>query len=187
MKSSLTTLIALILIQISCLGTAQYPDLLIFNTQLFDLFSNPLESYPWKDGKEPVLFESEAGNSTANWRGYIAVWEIDDKKLYLKAIRAFVDDGWKEIKEEKKKGGIGHLPAMVQKKRPISLLELFGEKVQDGRVFADWFSGRLRIPLGAEIDYVHMGYESVYEKDMFIELSEGLVKNERKVGNQNER
>jgi len=46
----------------------------------------------------------------------------------------------------------------------------------NGPIFADWFSGELRIPAGEVIQYVHMGYHSVYEEDMFILIEEGIVK-----------
>lgn len=35
-------------------------------------------------------------------------------------------------------------------------------------VFADWVSGTIRVPIGKMIKYIHMGYESVYQNDMFL-------------------
>lgn len=42
-------------------------------------------------------------------------------------------------------------------------------------VFAYWFSGELRIPMGKEIHYVHMVYESVFEKDLIIQVENGRI------------
>ncbi len=43
-------------------------------------------------------------------------------------------------------------------------------------VFAQWFSGELRVPRGEIIQYAHMGYHSLHEEDMFILIEEGIVK-----------
>jgi hypothetical protein len=43
------------------------------------------------------------------------------------------------------------------------------------RVFAHWYSGSLRIPQGGQIEYVHMGYGSRYERDLFLEAERGVV------------
>jgi hypothetical protein len=43
------------------------------------------------------------------------------------------------------------------------------------RVFAHWFSGRLRIPQGKRLEYVHMGYASTYERDVLLTLQNGVV------------
>jgi len=42
-------------------------------------------------------------------------------------------------------------------------------------VFAEWFSGELRIPMGKEIQYIHMGYESLYERDLIIHIEDWVV------------
>ena len=42
-------------------------------------------------------------------------------------------------------------------------------------VFAHWFSGRIRLPQGAQLKYIHMGYASIYEYDLFMEFSRGVV------------
>ncbi len=38
----------------------------------------------------------------------------------------------------------------------------------NGPIKATWFIGTIRIPQGKELEYVHMGYRSRYEKDLFI-------------------
>lgn len=42
-------------------------------------------------------------------------------------------------------------------------------------LFADWFSGELRIPEGEIIEYKHAGYGSKYERELFIMVEKGLV------------
>ena len=45
------------------------------------------------------------------------------------------------------------------------------------RVFAHWYSGVLRIPQGELLEYVHAGYGSIYEKDLLIDVENGVVIN----------
>ena len=51
------------------------------------------------------------------------------------------------------------------------------------KVFADWFTGILRIPYGELIEYIHSGYDSLYEKELFLKISKGVLVNERKIDN----
>ena len=45
----------------------------------------------------------------------------------------------------------------------------------DDPLFADWYSGTLRVPIGDMCEYVHMGYASVYERELFIVIQKGIV------------
>lgn len=42
-------------------------------------------------------------------------------------------------------------------------------------VFADWFTGVLRIPQGNRLHYVHMGFGSVFEHELHIKIDKGIV------------
>lgn len=42
-------------------------------------------------------------------------------------------------------------------------------------LFADWFSGVLRIPKGEMLLYVHMGFGSVYEQEIHVKIEQGVV------------
>jgi len=129
----------------AALATAQIPDTLIYQGQEHMLFSNPLESYWNKDRPRPPFQMWH----TANYRGYSATWEIDRDTLYLKNLRARLDG---------KYVGMDHLFPQAK-----------------GRVAADWFSGTLRVPQGKQLRYVHMGYHSVYERELLITVTNGKV------------
>ena len=66
------------------------------------------------------------------------------------------------------------------------LLNLVGRfKLADGApLFADWFTGTLKIPDGKMLEYVHMGYESVYEREVQIRIEKGIVMNSKTIHNQ---
>lgn len=98
--------------------------------------------------------------STACWRGYYGQWEIKNNKLYLIELKAYLQ-GYREV-------GLDYL--------------FPGQNT----VFANWFSGKIRIPQGEMLDYVHMGYASLYERDLILVFENGLLTNEFVVDNEEE-
>lgn len=48
---------------------------------------------------------------------------------------------------------------------------------------ATWFSGVLRVPRGGLLQYVHMGFGSVYEEELHIKIEKGGVTKTRVVDN----
>lgn len=90
------------------------------------------------------------------WRGYVGTWSIEGNRLYL--IGLDTDDNGKKV-------GLEYLFPRHEK------------------VFADWFTGILRVPYGKLLEYVHQGYASLYEKELFLEISKGVLVNERKIDN----
>ena len=102
--------------------------------------------------------------STALVRGYIGTWEIKSKKLYLVSLAGFIENNEK-----------------------VDLNYLFPNKTE---VFADWFSGDIRIPEGELLEKINLGYASVFENDRILTIKEGIlisetVKNNTKSNNIN--
>ena len=143
---------------VSASGTAQMPDAICIDGVFHSLYSNPLEQL-YERQKRPAFVDSLEGESSANWRGYVACWQIHEGQLYLVAIDSYI------------------------RKKRVSLHELFRGRVRDGRVLADWFSGELRIPDGKQLQYVHMGYGSTYERDIVFTVQSGRVVRRRVVDN----
>ncbi|MDB4516635.1 hypothetical protein N9089_03460 [Crocinitomicaceae bacterium] len=52
-----------------------------------------------------------------------------------------------------------------------------------GPLFAQWFSGVLRVPRGEMLHYVHMGFGSVYEEELHIKIEKGHVVKTRVLDN----
>ena len=130
--------------------TAQVPDIIIYRGRRYPLLSNPLEAY-WKEHPPRPHFKPL---HTANWRGYVAEWLIKSGALYLAGLRARIDNSYGERKE-------------------MGLRDLFPDA--GGQIQASWFSGELRIPQGKQVKYVHMGYDSTYEKELILTIEEGKV------------
>lgn len=98
--------------------------------------------------------------STGNYRGYIASWEVIDNKLYLTHIK--IPEFLSEMDSE---------------------ANLFpGEE----KTFAEWYTGRLRIPYGELLEYVHQGYGSVYEKELYLRFLNGNLLGEDEKDNRSE-
>ena len=51
------------------------------------------------------------------------------------------------------------------------------------KVFADWYSGEIRVPQGKLLEYIHLGFASVYEKDLFLKIEAGQVVGKREIDN----
>ena len=98
-----------------------------------------------------------SGFTTACWRGYVATWEIKADKLFMVSMRG-------NIKEGKK----------------VDLSYLFPDQSE---VFAEWFTGEIKIPHGELLEYVHMGYGSVYEKEMYLSFEKGVLCERKELDN----
>ena len=149
----------------TAIATPQAPDVLVYKDRTYRLFANPLESF-YKDREtRPRFFFQPNQLSSGNWRGYIATWTIEDNFLYLVKI-----DGW-----ICNSGSTGC--------REVELASLFGTRYRNGKVKADWFSGDLRMPEGEMLEYVHLGYESVFERELIVTVDSGKVVKESTVDN----
>lgn len=133
-------------------ATAQIADTIIIDGKEYPLTTNPLDGY--LKGR-PDVIPKNASRSTANWRGYVATWEIKDATLVLVRmdVRFFDADSRTERTQN------------IQDK-------LFPGK---SRVPATWYSGALIIPDGAMTQYVHMGYGSTYSHYRIYRIDKGRV------------
>ncbi len=157
MRALLVVFLAIFCIQ-TAWGTAQISDRLIYNGKEYAMFTNPMEVYfekhPDKRPQSDVI-------STANWRGYVATFEIRGKYMYVKNIDI-------TIYNEEEDSYI----------RKNVLNEIFPEQQE---VKVDWMTGLLVLPYGEIINYVHMGYASTYEHYIILEIKEGKLKKEKKL------
>lgn len=119
-----------------------------------DLFSNPLEMYWEKAGKHKPGFNTI---ETCK-RGYIASWAIKENQLLLVDIDGEYTSTVLLFRRKLVK-------ATVKKVFPKS----------NGSVFANWYSGKLRIPTGSMTQYEHDDYNSRFEKEIIITIEKGKV------------
>jgi hypothetical protein len=126
--------------------TAQIGERLTYDGREVSMCTEPLGDYFAFGGHNPE-FEFTC---TALWRGYVGTWEIVGDRLYLVGLTGTLKDGAEATLESVFPG-------------------------YPDRVFAHWYSGTLRIPEGKQLEYVHMGYASTYERDCFLMIEKGVV------------
>ena len=126
--------------------TAQIAEKFHYEGRELSMCSEPLSTFFALGGYQPN-FES---NCTALWRGYVGEWEVKDNRLYIIGLSGVLEGGSE------------------------ASLETVFPGFPD-RVFAHWYSGRVRIPEGKILEYVHMGYASTYESDLMIDFEKGVV------------
>jgi hypothetical protein len=133
--------------------TAQVKDKLFYKGTEFSIATGPLGQYFSKSNLKPNFIFT----GTANWRGYVGTWEIIDNKLFLIEL-----NGYKAYQEK------------------VGLECIFPDQK---KVFADWFNGEIRIPHGKMLKYIHMGWASIFEKELFLDFKNGILINERLIEN----
>lgn len=126
--------------------TAQVAERLEYLGETLSMCSQPLDSFFLAAGESPRF----AFNNTACWRGYVGRWKIEADRLYLVDISGTLEDG-----------------------SAVSLEQIFPGYPEC--VWAHWFSGTLRCPRGRLLKYVHAGYASEHEADLFIEIRRGQL------------
>jgi hypothetical protein len=104
-----------------------------------------------KDLFDPA-YDSRKLKNTSCWRGYVGTWKIESDRLYLVSI----DPGLcVEIDGE--------------------MTDLIAAYPQG--LFAHWFTGELRCPRGKQMQYIHVGYASVFEEDLLLQIKRGQLVN----------
>lgn len=165
----LVALMFVAMMVVRAFGTAQAPDILILDGKEVPLFENPLEAF-WPDGNGRPNIEAvglpreEIITSSNNWRGYVAEWAIRGDRLFLTDLS--------------RRCGIPKWRAWMKPWADDEYRSVPMELVLPGKelpVFAEWYSGRLKIPQGKMTRYVHMGYGSEYERELLIEIKNGVV------------
>ena len=129
--------------------TAQIHERVLIDGMQKTLCTEPLASFLVRLKRKP---EFERVGSML-WRNYVGSWEIKDGRLYLIGMEAtLIEDN---------------------RRKPATLETLFPG--YPDRVFAHWYSGRLRVPIGRLLKYRHGGYLSEWESDLFISVIKGHI------------
>ena len=104
------------------------------------------------------------GASFNCWRGYQAIFMIEDNSLWLEQITSCNEYYYTDSIDLKK-----------SKRR---ILEIFGDKVVNGKVLVDWFTGDLSI---SKPDRKLLRWDGVFvrtfEEEILIQFEKGEIKN----------
>ena len=138
------------------IATAQEPDLLLLDGQQESLHTNPLSA--WLK-RHPQALSGVEARSSANWRGYVATWEVAGDKLLLRRVEVVT-----EIAEDDEGDDEWRTEDIAPKLFPDT-----------DPIVATWYSGALVVPRGKLVNYVHMGYGSDFERYVVLVVREGKV------------
>jgi len=123
MHKIILTILFIIISFADAFSTGQIPDLLILGKDTIYLQSFPLETLNLKI--RPFKYENHSFHTTGCWRGYQAVWTIENSKLYL--VEIIRDDSSKQrlnIKTYLADNG-------------------YSPKIENGKILADWYTANL--------------------------------------------
>lgn len=128
--------------------TAQIPEILFYRNKKHAMCDEPLKKYFRLSGKKP---ETESPYiCSALTRKYLGTWKVVDDRLYLTKIQ------------------------FGRTTRCDNMIGVFFPDCK-GKVFAEWFTGKVRLPQGEMLKYIHLGYASIYEKDLFLYFKNGVL------------
>lgn len=135
-------------------ATAQSPEILLYEGESYELTMLPLSEY--LAAHRGGIPQSDV-TSSGLWRGYIGTWAVRDRKLYLEDIRILTS-------------AAADSNAPKSERFRSVLEEVFKQK---GPIHAEWFTGRLILPAGEMVEYVHMGFASTYSAYLVITVERG--------------
>ena len=158
---------------LSISASPQLPDYLIFEGDTVPVYYLLLEQYLVQNGIEDQgslfgLKFREGATSFNCWRGYQAIYTIDNDSLFLLDIIdcwELNDDG--EIDRDKSKG---------------KLRDIFGEEVVNDRVYIEWYSGNIGIPSGNLLRWDGVFFR-LFEKERVIKIRDGKIQSVKDVSN----
>jgi len=104
-----------------------------------------------EQSREGVVVEFDTCSSC--WRGYQAVWSIEQDSLFLTGVQSCCGPKRR------------HSMDRIQ--------NLLGISHQDGKAFARWYSGTLRAPEGSLLQQGSSGFLSVYAREIQLRVDAG--------------
>jgi len=173
--------------------TAQVHEILIYKGEEHLIASDPFSQFLLKENIKIKLISF----STGCLRGYLGKWEIKDDKLYFIDFQgqAFIGD-LKQFPEETERAKDFYRKIRVPNKTDKSLdeielcplqkvsLSIKTFFVDQEIVFADWYSGIIRLQTGKFLFPGSTGFTSIYEEDVFLKFVNGILIDSKIVKNE---
>ena len=148
------------------------PDYVVYGKDTIATYNLILEQYLQKQdtSKTEQLFglTFRNGASFNCWRGYQAIYKIENDSLFLVDI---INCG------ERRNGQINKIESTEKIKA------IFKEKLVNGKVFINWFSGYINFPLSDKVLRWDGVFYKIFEKEKVITISDGLVSKVEDVNN----
>jgi hypothetical protein len=159
-----TILIILILCSLRLFASPQMPDYVIYGKDTIATYNLILEQYLQKldtaetDRLFGLAFRN--GASLNCWRGYQAIYKIENDSLFLVDI---INCG------ERRNGQINKTESAEKIKA------IFKDKLLNGKVFINWFSGYINFPLTDKVLRWDGVFYKIFENEKVIIITNGKV------------
>lgn len=145
-------------------ASPQMPDYLIYGKDTIATYNLILEQYLKRqdtEGTEQLFGLAFRDGATFNcWRGYQAIYKIENDSLFLVDI---INCG--ELRNGK-----------IDKTQSLDKIKaVFGDKLKNEKVFIDWFDGYVNFPLTNEVLRWDGVYYKIFEREKVITISKGLA------------
>ena len=160
-------LIAILFAVISNTGFAspQLPDYLIYRGDTLPVYNLILENYfrqiNTTDQGDLFGLKFRDGASLNCWRGYQAIYEIENDSLFLTHILLC----W-ELNDNRDSLDISESNKRIE--------NIFSDKVKNNKVFIDWFTGKISIPNGKLLRWDGVFYK-IFENEILVNIDKGEV------------
>ena len=174
-KEKMIKIISILILVITTCGlyaSPQMPDYIIYGKDTIATYNLILEHYLQRQdtAKTDELFglSFRDGFSFDCWRGYQAIYQIENDSLFLVGI---IDCG------ELRNGQIDKIQSHEKIK------SIFGEEFRNEKVYIYWFDGHISFPLTDKILRWDGVFYKIFEKEKVITIIGGLVINIEDVNN----
>jgi len=148
-----TIIVILLLNAFASISTEQTPDLLIYNSDTIYIDIFPLEILAEKDSNIAKKLIDTNCISSDCWRQHIATWKIENDSLFL--------TGWVDC-------------CNYQNQKLDQVFE--ASEIKNGKVFAFWYSDKLKKGFGDNLGWSEEKWDFKYEKHIELEINEGHIK-----------
>lgn len=145
-------------------SSPQIPDLIIYKGDTIPTYHLLVEEYlrenHIEDNGQLFGLSFREGSSLNCWRGYQAIYEIEDEQLFLIALTNCGEFEFEKTYDR-------NLSQLKMKK-------IFGNKVNGERVLVDWHSGKISLPKGDLVRWDGVFYK-IYDRETLVKLENGEI------------
>lgn len=156
-------------------GSPQMPDYIIYKNDTIATYNLLVEQYLQKHRGDSgqlfgLSFRDSLSGSFNCWRGYQAIYKIEHDSLFVADI---IDCGTLRNR------GINITESLKR------MAAFFGDRLKDGKVFIDWFTGNLNFRANKEAKVLRWDgvFYTSYEKEKVLYLLNGKLINAEEVDN----
>lgn len=153
-------------------ASPQLPDYIIFKADTIPVYHLIFEQYLQKNENsiQGNLFglKFKEGASLNCWRGYQAIYIIENDSIFLKEI----------IGCGEYRNGL----SIDQEASGKRLINIFGDRVKNRKVFLDWYSGGFSLPKGNLLRWDGVLHKT-FDEETLVQVKSGKVKSVSEITN----